>query len=271
LAAQLSKPGGITAGPDGEFWVTDSYTYGLVRKLQPANIFPTGVVSAASFRPQFLSPGEIISIFWADMGPDAPVVANPDSGGRFPTSLAGTTVHFEDLLAPLLYVDRNQINAVVPYGLDGRLGTRLFVEHEGQKSNVVELAMAPASPALFTLGASGQGAILNQDFTVNSAANPAARGSVVMIYATGEGQTAPGGVDGLVAGAQPPKPLLPVSVKIGGKDAEVVYAGGVPTLVAGIMQVNARVPESVTPGSSVFVTIQVGGASGQTGVKMAVK
>jgi len=34
----------------------------------------------------------------------------------------------------------------------------------------------------------GQGAILNQDNTVNGPGNPAATGSVIQIFATGEGR-----------------------------------------------------------------------------------
>ena len=92
-----------------------------------------------------------------------------------------------------------------------------------------------------------------------------------MLYATGEGQTGPPGVDGLIAGAQPPKPLAPVRVEIGGIEAEVLYQGGVPTQVAGLMQVTARVPQGATAGNMVFVVIQVGGASSQRLVRMAVK
>ena len=271
IAAQVPEPEGIVAGSKGEVYFTDKYGLGFLRKLEPANIFPTGVVSAASFLPQFIAPGEIVSIFWADMGPATPAAASPGPDGRFPTFLADTKVFFDDIQAPLLYVDRNQINAIVPYGLAGRAGTHLYVEYQGRKSNIVELSMAPTSPALFTLGASGQGAILNQDFTVNSASNPAATGSIVMLYATGEGQTSPPGVDGLIAGGQPPKPVLPVTVQMNRIEAEVLYAGGVQTLVAGVIQVNVRVPQNVAPGNSVFVVIQAGGASSQRGVKIAVK
>ena len=41
----------------------------------------------------------------------------------------------------------------------------------------------------------GQGAIINQDSSPNSIHNGALPGSVVSIYATGEGQTNPSGVD----------------------------------------------------------------------------
>ena len=64
----------------------------------------------------------------------------------------------------------------------------------------MDLAVTDTAPGIFTLTASGrgQGAILNQDYSVNSAGNRAPKGSVVMIFGTGEGQTNPAGVDGLI-------------------------------------------------------------------------
>ena len=61
--------------------------------------------------------------------------------------------------------------------------------------------MAVAAPALFSANSSGKGngAILNQDNTPNSPANPAEKGSVVVLFGTGEGQTNPRGVDGRIA------------------------------------------------------------------------
>lgn len=61
----------------------------------------------------------------------------------------------------------------------------------------------------------------------------------MVLYATGEGQTKLGGIDGVIASGTAPKPVLPVSVPIGGKTAAVQYAGGAPGLVAGVMQVKA--------------------------------
>ena len=56
------------------------------------------------------------------------------------------------------------------------------------------LPVANASPALFTLyeTGAGPGAILNQDATLNSPWNPATGGSVLVLYATGTGQTGAG-------------------------------------------------------------------------------
>jgi len=107
---------------------------------------------------------------------------------------------------------------------------------------------------------------------VNSVANPAAKGSVVLIYATGEGETDPQVADGWLASSQVlPRPKLPVGVRIGGLDAEVLYAGAAPGNVAGLLQMNVRVPPNVASRLSVPVVLTVGNASSQPGVTMAVK
>jgi uncharacterized protein (TIGR03437 family) len=121
--------------------------------------------------------------------------------------------------------------------------------------------VAAAAPAIFSANSTGagQGAILNQDSTYNSASNPAAPSTILQIFATGEGQTDPPGVDGKIASDVLPKPRLPVSVTIGGLDAEVVYYGAAPTQVAGVFQVNAKVPAGVAPGLAINVRLTVGG------------
>ncbi|MEI9971389.1 MAG: hypothetical protein WDO73_04635 [Ignavibacteriota bacterium] len=92
------------------------------------------------------------------------------------------------------------------------------------------------SPGIFTSDSSGvgQGAILNADYSGNNAGNPAARGSFVIVYATGEGQTNPGGATGSVTGAELARPVAPVSATIGGQPAQVLFAGSAAGLVAGV-------------------------------------
>ena len=106
---------------------------------------------------------------------------------------------------------------------------------------------------------------------MNSVANPAGRGSVVSIYATGEGQTSPAEVTGSVTGSTLKTPLQQVTVTIGGIGATVQYAGSAPDSVAGLLQVNAVVPPGVSPGSAAPVLVNVAGTPSQAGVTIAVK
>ena len=131
--------------------------------------------------------------------------------------------------------------------------------------------MASAVPAIFAADSSGknQGAILNQDTSYNSTANPASRNSVIVLFTTGEGQTSPPGVDGLLAADVLPKPNQQVTAQIGGIPAEVIYAGAAPGLTAGVMQVNLRVPENA-PSGNVPVVVSVGVTTSQQDITVAI-
>ena len=91
------------------------------------------------------------------------------------------------------------------------------------------------------------------------------------LFATGAGQTDPTGVDGQVAAGTLPKPLLPISVWIGGMNASVLYAGAAPGGVAGLLQVNCIVPLTAPTGLSVPIVLVVGTASSQAGVTIAIR
>lgn len=107
---------------------------------------------------------------------------------------------------------------------------------------------------------------------MNSASNPAALGSIVSVYGTGEGQTNPSGVDGNldVAAPLPPQPVTqPVTSTVGGVAATVEYAGGVCGLVAGVLQVNIQIPEGIPTGSAVPIVLTIGGTTSQANVTVA--
>jgi uncharacterized protein (TIGR03437 family) len=194
------------------------------------------------------------------------------SEGLVSTFVANTRVLFDGIAAPLIFVRTDQINAVVPYEVSGNGNIQMQVEYQGVKSQAVSMAVTDTSPAIFTLNASGQGqgAILNADGTTNSLINPAARGSVVVLYATGAGQTDPPGVDGAVATGVLPKPRLPVSVTIDGKVAEIFYAGAAAQEVAGVLQINAVVPSTAASGV-VQVALTIGTTTSRNAVALAVQ
>ena len=133
--------------------------------------------------------------------------------------------------------------------------------------------MLPTQPAIFTQDSSGQGpgAILNQDYSLNTAANPAARGTVIQIYATGGG-VPPGALEGTLA--QAPYAQFPagtVSARVGGVTAHVEYAGVAPNIITGALQINVTVPTTVTPGAAVPVDITMGGVTSKAGVTVAIQ
>jgi uncharacterized protein (TIGR03437 family) len=193
------------------------------------------------------------------------------------SKLNGLQVTFDGKAAPLIYTSANQTNLIVPYEVAGKASTVMQVVYAAAAGTLQTAAwvlpIAASAPGVFTVDATGtgQGAVVNQDGTVNGVANPAARGSVISIYATGEGQTSPAGVTGSVTQSNAKAPVLPVTVNIGGFGASVQYAGSAPGEVAGLLQVNAVVPQGVGLGPVVPVTVSVGGIASQAGVTIAVK
>ncbi len=232
----------------------------------------TAGINAASYAGGSVSPGEIVVIFGSGLGPSTVVGPQLDAGGYVSTSLAGTRVLFDGVAAPIIYTQAAQVSVAVPYEVIGK--TQVQVVYQGQGSNLVLIPVAAVMPAIFTAGASGhgQGSILNQDGTVNSASNPAAVGSYVSVYATGEGQTNPAGIDGKPAGSPAPRPVAqPITATVGGLPAQVQYAGGAPGLVAGALQANVQIPAGVTSGSNAPIVINIGGQSTQANVTVAIK
>ena len=228
------------------------------------------VTNAASFSPGAVTPGEIIVIFGSAIGPATLTPLTLDPSGAVSHQLATTQVLFDDVPAPLIYTSANQVSAIVPYEIAGRTSVRVQVQYQGLRSREVVVNVVDSNPGIFTIDTSGQGAVLNQDFSVNSAQNGAAPESVVSIFGTGEGQTNPGGTSGRITSTQLAKPVLPVSVQIDGQNADVLYAGSAPGLPAGALQVNAKIPASVRRGVAVPVVITVGNASSQAGVTLFV-
>lgn len=242
----------------------------------------SSLLHGAYFRGAKAVPGLVMTIVEAAATGGAPVEIGPpclttlrlDPSGRVATELAGTRVYFDGIPAPILYAYASQVGVVVPYSVAGKTKVRVQLVYRDQEAFPLDFNVAEAWPGIFTMDSSGQGqaAMLNEDGTLNGPANPAAKGSVVVFYATGEGQTDPPGVDGEITKDVLRRPRLPVGVWIEGREAQVLYAGGAPGMVAGVMQVNIRLPMDVPSGNKVSVTMKLGDwRLSQDDVTMAVR
>ncbi len=230
------------------------------------------VVDSAGYQPVPLTPGGMVTAFGLNLGPAALQVLQLSSG-EVAASLSGVQVLFNNIPAPLLYVQANQLSAVVPYAIAGQDVVQVQVAVGGQLSNPVALPVAAAAPGIFTMDSTGQGqaVVLNQDASLNSPANPAPRSSVVSLYADGLGQTNPPGVTGAVTGSALSTAVAQVAASIDGVPSDVLYAGAAPGTVAGVFQVNVRVPQAAEPGAQVPLSLTAAGAASQPGVTMAVQ
>jgi uncharacterized protein (TIGR03437 family) len=258
----LTVSNAFASAPDGES-VEVSGVNGTI-SVQPGERTVLGsnsVLNAASLQGAGVAPGEVVTLFGSGF--------RPNSTGR----ISDTSVSFNDIPSPLLHAAPTQINAVVPYAVTGST-VQIQVSYLNQKLGEVTVPVLTAAPGIFSANGTGvgQGAILNQDSTVNSPLHPAARGSIVMIYGTGAGPMHPPLQDGQIAPVSPLSSLIStVSVTIGGINAPVIYAGSAPGLVTGIFQINCKVPEGVSSGLSIPIVVQVGKTSSQAGMILAIK
>ena len=282
--ARFREPRGLAIGPDGALYISDFGNARIRRILDVAScedgpspeIALHGVVHAADFL-NFDSgvelgaaPGMIVSIFGRNLGPEQPRTAQVEDG-RLVTELAGVRVLVDGVAAPLVFVSAGQINAIIPYATEVRhqidrdgfhvnLGySSIEVEVNGTRSDTFAIHTRATRPGIFLVepGVSERGAVLNQDGTLNSPDNPAPAGSVLVLFATGEGQTDPAGVDGLLAVDALPVPIAEVSVRVGDVESTVLYAGAAPGFTAGLFQANARMGIG-TPSGEQRLTLRVG-------------
>ncbi len=265
-------PSGMAVDGSGRVYVADTGNY-AVRVLQPVSqsVIVSAVVDAASESATPVSPGQIVVIYGSGLGP-SPAVVNQPVSGVFATNVGGTTVYFNSIPAPILYTSATQVTAIVPYGVTGSTA-QLTLVYQGQILPALTLPVAASAPSFFTSNqtGAGQAAALNVvDGTFNSATNPVKIGAYIELFATGEGQTNPAGVDGKVGGSTATHPNASVTATVGGLPAAVQYAGGVFGDVAGLMQVNLLIPAGVQPGGYVPVVLQVGNTSSNLGTWIAV-
>ena len=268
--------GAITITPSGGAPQTVTVTLTVTA---PVVTTPTVVAiqNAASSIPTSLSPGLNILIYGTNMGPATLTPFVVGANGTLSTNVAGTQVTFDGIPAAIIYTRNTLVSVMVPYEVAGRVSTSLVVTYNGASSTPLQLRVVDTVPGIYSLTqtGSGQGAILNQNGTVNGAGNPESTGNYIQIFGTGEGQTSPAGVDGAILPNRLPLPVptAPASVTIGGitvPASDINYAGEAPGLVSGVFQVNAKIPAGVGPGA-VPVVVRWGGAASQANVTVSVR
>ncbi len=193
--------------------------------------------NAASGQASIAAPGSIVSIYGSGMAQ----TTLPALGFPLPSTLAGASVSFNGVAAPVFYASAVQINVQVPFQVTPGAAT-VIVKSGGTVVGSTNLTVRNVAPGLFVT-ADGHAAVANQDGTANSAARPATAGSVIAAFLTGLGA-----VDHPVASGEPASAIplshltVPVSASIGGQTAHVLFAGLAPGF-AGLYQVNILVPQ----------------------------
>jgi uncharacterized protein (TIGR03437 family) len=230
------------------------------------------VTNAASNAGGTVSPGMLFVAYGSNMGP-ATLAGAEVSDGRLSNNIAGAQMLFDGQPAPIVYVSANQFSGVVPYSVAGKSTTQVVASYQGLQSAPLTVQVASAVPGLFSVNftGSGQAAAINQNGSVNSTANPAAAGSIVAVYGTGEGLLIPTPVDGTLSATPPTwNPEQAISVTVGGVPATIKYANTAPGEVAGLMQINFQLSSKTLSGNQP-VAIKAGTIQSQANLTIAIK
>ena len=223
----------------------------------PGSPVINAITSAASYGATGIAPGEILTIFGGTLGPQT-LTSFSLVNNTVPTLLAGTRVLFDGVAAPIIYTQASQLSVIAPFGLSTKKSVRVVVEYLGFQSTPFLLPVLASKPGIFTVDSSGQGpgAILNENGSVNTSSNRAAKESVVVLYTTGGGSMTPAGQDGQVSSGISSLNLQTLAT-INSQPTTVQYAGNAPGLVQGVIQINVKLPPLTKSGANDIV-MQIG-------------
>lgn len=246
--------GATSSGTSNELWELAS---GVISDQPTPKISENGIINVFSGATGAVAPGEIVSIFGDDLGPAEGIVLGYDpQTNRLPKVASNVSVTWNGIASPLYFVRQDQLNVQVPYELEGSSEARLVVNRGGRGSEEKRVEIVSTRPGLYPM-------VWNQDGSVNSPANPATPGSVVILFGTGQGVTAPASETGAPAVGFYPEPLAPVRLEVGTTPAEILFRGQAPD-TTGVIQLNARVPAGFS--GSYPVKLMIGENTSQPGV-----
>jgi uncharacterized protein (TIGR03437 family) len=277
----LFTPVGLYVDRQDTLYVGDAGNNRVAQFLKPAN-----VVNAASFQAGVpVGQGAIATMFSAAIAPDISVV----QGTTWPTTFSNRQIFINDTLpVPLYSLTPQQVSFQVPS--NSPVGADRIAMRTADTSELVaggSVLVSAAAPGLFTISqtGAGQGAIVNQDGTVNASSNPAAKGTVISVYGTGQGPVSPAVPDGTVAPGPPGLALtvaVPTSdqitcvtnqpsmcVSFGGTSFGNVQFSGLAPGFIGLWQINVQVPANA-PAGNLQLRVLVNGTPSNT-VTVAVR
>ncbi len=111
----------------------------------------TAIANSANFLSGTIAPGELVTIFGANLGPTVPVGSQVDNTGRLTNKLSHTKVFFNGVSGPLLYASANQVSAIVPFGITPAK-IQVQVQNGSQFSPNMPATVTPAAPGAFLQG-----------------------------------------------------------------------------------------------------------------------
>jgi uncharacterized protein (TIGR03437 family) len=260
----LAGAEGVLSNP--EAWYFNIHTSdnpgGAIRtQLLPVNTEKAAISAIVSAnldtRATTLAPGGLFTIYGRNLAKVTGSLAGWQ-GRKIPEGLNGVAVGAGALRPRLLYVSATQINAQLPPETSAG-STAVAVDNGNGASAGFPIQVARTAPAIFS--ADGAGIVVkNADFSLITAANPAAAGDVLVIYSTGLGATSPALESGTLTPGTGQYNTADATVTVGGQTAEVIYSIASPGLV-GVYQTAFRMPSGVGTGARPLVLTTGGVAS----------
>lgn len=245
------------------------FASGLAMAQIPA-VNPGGVVNGASLSGP-VAPGGLVSIFGTNLAP------RPEQAGVIPLpfSLAGVSVKFNGIDAPLLFVGPEQINAQLPWEVSSSASVSVVVTNNGVSSAPQAVQVEPFSPAVFAtqgyaIAIHSDGALAAPTGAIaQTATHPAATGETLVMLATGLGTVNPPGITGNNSLDSMRSTITTPVVLMGGASAHVDFSGLSPEFV-GVYQLNVVVPPDAPVGDAVSLEIEAGGFKSAAQTKIAI-
>ncbi len=241
-----------------------------------------GLVDAASNTINLnvgLAPGSLMFIYGEGLSETTSEMRHaPGYPLNLPLSIAGVYVTFDtedgiSVPGRLLFVSDRQVNVQIPWELAGYNGAWVKVVNNSFPTLVRWLPLTVAAPQIFQYFEPDK-----MDYAVAQSADdwsyitpgaPARRGQWIVLYGNGFGplrENQP--ATGETTNGQLAETLFPVTVTVGGRPAEIYYAGLQPEYV-GLYQLNIRIPDDAPLGPEQPIVVTINGISSKP-VKIAI-
>lgn len=204
-----------------------------------------------------VAPGGLISIFGQNLSP----VNLASSQTPLPTALGESCLTVNGIGVPVLFVSSEQINAQLPFQIDGNV--TMILRTPGGIGNNYNLQILPTAPSIFRTGQAGPDTniptvVREKNGELVTLSNPIHPEDTITIFLTGMGNTFPALEAGVPAPSDPlSMAIVPSVVDIAGVQLQVTYGGLSPGQI-GVYQINAYVPRNVKEGVSQTLRITQG-------------
>ena len=204
----------------------------------------TSVTNGASSRSAF-APGMMLNVSGNDLAPSFARAKTAPLG----LTMSGVSATINGVSAPLYSVSPNLLSIQIPYEI-GAGPAVLGVNNNGRVSSYS-----------FQVAASAPGIFISADGSLVPSAT-GARGQLMTIYITGDGEQSPPLANGAAPAtgtpvARLPKARLPLTVTVGGVAATIQFSG-IPTGSVGVTQIDFTIPQTAPLGSQAVVVTSGG-------------